>query len=125
MVGNVPVSSLYVPSAVMKLSICVRVSRELAPYRACLNSFGPTSATNSPMIVTTTSISISVTPARRGAFSIPFRRLRHGYTFTSLMLVIASSILKISAPINMPITRITTGSKIEVNRLMDARVSVS
>src|SRR5262249_18723528 len=52
-------------------------------------------------------------------------QLPHVYTATSLMLVIASNMLKISAPIKMPITRITIGSKIEVKRLMAARVSVS
>ena len=60
-----------------------------------------------------------------GAFSIAFHSLGHGYIATSLMLVIASSILRISAPIRMPITRITTGSKIAVKRRMEARVSVS
>ena len=44
---------------------------------------------------------------------------------TSLMLVIASSMLKISEPTMMPITRITIGSKIAVKRLMAARVSFS
>src|SRR5262245_59646776 len=58
-------------------------------------------------------------------FSIPFSRLPHDYTATSLMLVIAISMLKISAPIRMPITRITRGSKIAVKRLIAARVSVS
>src|SRR5215831_3655047 len=57
--------------------------------------------------------------------AIPYYRLPHDYTATSLMLVIASSMLKINAPIKMPITRITIGSKIEVKRLMAARVSVS
>src|ERR1019366_4316808 len=44
-----------------------------------------------------------------GAFSIAFRSLSHGYIATSLMLVIASSMLRIRAPIRMPITRMTTG----------------
>src|ERR1017187_413511 len=60
-----------------------------------------------------------------GAVSIAFRSLSHGYIATSLMLVIASSMLRIRAPIRMPITRMTTGSKMAVKRRMEARVSVS
>src|SRR5215472_4222856 len=60
-----------------------------------------------------------------GSSSISLCRLQHDYTATSLMLVIASSMLKISAPIKTPMMRITAGSKIAVKRLMEARVSVS
>ena len=49
--------------------------------------------------------------------------LVHLYTATSLMLVIASSMLRISAPTITPITRITSGSNSAVKRLMAARVS--
>ena len=41
------------------------------------------------------------------------------------MLVIAISILKTSAPTMMPITRMTSGSKMAVKRLIEARVSSS
>src|SRR5205807_1607228 len=58
-----------------------------------------------------------------GAVAIAFGECRH--ICTSLMLVIASSMLRISEPISTPITKITTGSKMEVKRLMEARVSVS
>src|SRR5579872_4500003 len=51
--------------------------------------------------------------------------LVHDYTATSLMLVIASSMLNIRAPTITPITRMTIGSKIAVKRLMAARVSFS
>ena len=47
------------------------------------------------------------------------------HTATSFMLVIANSMLRISAPTMMPITRMTIGSNIAVKRLMAARVSVS
>ena len=42
-----------------------------------------------------------------------------------LMLVIASSILRISPPTIRPMTRITMGSNREVNRLMAGLVSAS
>ena len=51
--------------------------------------------------------------------------LFHSYTATSLMLVIASRILNINAPTIMPMMRITSGSKSEVNRRMATRVSFS
>src|ERR1035437_1546920 len=63
--------------------------------------------------------------ARPTASPVSSFSLEHGYTATSLMLVIASSMLKIRAPTITPITRITSGSKIAVKRLMEARVSVS
>ena len=63
--------------------------------------------------------------ARLISLPVPFCAFEHRYTATSLMLVIASSMLKISAPTTIPITRMIRGSKSEVNRLMAARVSVS
>src|ERR1039458_1638844 len=63
--------------------------------------------------------------ARLTASPVSSFLLEHGYTATSLMLVIASSMLRIRAPTITPITRITSGSKIAVKRLMEARVSVS
>ena len=47
------------------------------------------------------------------------------YIATSLILVIAISILSTSAPTIRPIMRITSGSKMEVKRLMEERVSSS
>src|SRR5579885_2720447 len=64
-------------------------------------------------------------PVSPGLSASSSSRLGHIYTATSLMLVIASSMLKISAPTIMPITRITIGSNTAVNRLMEARVSFS
>src|ERR1019366_3555625 len=63
--------------------------------------------------------------ARLTASPVSSFLLEHGYTATSLMLVIASSMLRIRAPTITPITRITSGSKIAVKRLKEARVSVS
>src|SRR5471030_2669951 len=57
--------------------------------------------------------------------SVSFFAFEHIYTATSLMLVIASNMLKISAPTTMPITRMIMGSKSAVKRLMEARVSFS
>src|SRR5271157_1366688 len=59
------------------------------------------------------------------AGSFPLQILIRHWIATSLMLVIASSMLRIRVPTITPITRITMGSKTEVKRLMAERVSVS
>ena len=88
--GKVLVSSLYVPSAVRKPFIWARAAVTRA-MSARLNIFGRTRAENRAMMVTTTIISISVTPLCRRPSS---RLLVASHIATSLMLVIASSILK-------------------------------
>src|SRR5947209_5358633 len=59
------------------------------------------------------------------SFAIPFCALEHCHIATSLMLVIASSMLRINEPTTIPIVRITRGSNSAVKRLMAARVSFS
>ena len=63
--------------------------------------------------------------ASLGRLSISSSTLVHVHIATSLMLVIATRILKINPPTITPITRMTTGSKTAVKRLMAARVSSS
>ena len=106
----------------MKELICARAACLARVVGLLHHASAATSAANSAMMVTTTSISISVTPACASSFLSWYISF---YTATSLMLVIASSMLRINAPTIMPITRITSGSNSEVKRLMAARVSVS
>ena len=104
---------------------------------------------NRAMMVTTTSISMSVTPRwfrvwrRSGDDACCFmailplfilvdlrflkrrRRSVDCQDATSLILAIASSMLKIKVPIMMPITRMMIGSNKAVNFLIASRVSVS
>src|SRR5262249_52890688 len=60
-VGNRPVLSLYWVRACSKLLIWTRAATALA-LSPCLNMPGATSVASSAMLLTTTSISISVTP---------------------------------------------------------------
>src|SRR3979411_2968658 len=59
--GKTPVPSLEEPSAVVKLLICA-CAAVIRALSVCLNMLGATSAANRAMIITTTSISMSVTP---------------------------------------------------------------
>ncbi len=107
------------PSAVRKPFIWARAAVTRA-MSARLNIFGATRAENRAMMVTTTIISISVTPRCTASSS---RLFVASHITTSFMLVIASSMLRISAPTMIPMTRIINGSKSAVKRRIAARVS--
>ncbi len=104
----------------MKLLTCAWAAVRFA-LSAWPSMRGAPRAANSAMMVTTTSISISVIPLwdclLLGDFIV--------YIATSLMPVIASIRLKISVPTIKPITKMISGSKSEVKRRIEVRVSLS